>query len=155
LEPVLRMNTTAIGSCSALERVRQAEAFADASVRGVLEHLQEDLLRPNHLFRDYARLLLELEVHFLFPNLDVTERRVLVEWLQLRNGLALQRLAVSDGRDRGDVAARQQRWLELSVEVGRLARSGLVTAAQKELLEVGFLGKAALNCELDDRSHAR
>ncbi len=149
------MNTTATGSCSALERVRQAEAFADASVRGVLEHLKEDLLRPEHLFRDYARLLLELEVHFLFPNLEGAERRVLVEWLQLRNGLALQRLADGAGKRTGDIGARQQRWLELSGEVRRLAGSALVTAAQKELLEVGFLENAALDCELEDVSHAR
>ena len=149
------MKTTNPKKSATQELLHQAGVFADASVRGVLEGLREDPGRPNRLFRDYARLVLELEVHFLFPNLPIGDRRLLVALLRTRNGLALRRLTRGRGRRGVTVGARAKRWRELRERARRLARDPALTAAQKAVLEASFLGNAALNCRLEEVSQSR
>lgn len=135
--------------------LHQAEAFADASLRGVLELLPEDPDRPDRLFRDCTRLTADLEVHFLFPNLPISDRRLLADLLRAKAGMGLKRMA--RGRRKGGVtsAAGEKRYQELRERAVRLQEHPALTPAQKEVLEACFLGNAALNLGLDDVSHSR
>jgi len=81
--------------------LRQAEDFAAASVGGVVSGLQEDPRRPRRLYRDYTQLTFGLEVHFLFPNLNLNERRLLTRLMETHNALVLRRQALVRHAGRG------------------------------------------------------
>ena len=117
----------------------QAEDFAAASVSGVVSGLQEDARRPSRIYRDYAHLTLGLEVHFLFPNLNLAERRLLTRLMETRNALALRRQA--GPRRGGKRPAGEQPLVEcerklkqLQTRVRTLRRAQALTPVQRAVL---------------------
>lgn len=85
------MNPDESARLRALDLLRQAEEFAAASLGVVVSDLPEDPQQPSQLYRDYTRLAFGLEVHFLFPNLDLAGQRLVTRLLAMRNTLALRR----------------------------------------------------------------
>jgi hypothetical protein len=118
----------------------QAEDFAAASVGGVVSGLQEDARRPSRIYRDYTHLTLGLEVHFLFPNLNLAERRLLTRLMETRNALALRRQA--GPRRGGKRPAREQplvecerKLKELQTRVRTLRRAQALTPVQRAVIQ--------------------
>jgi hypothetical protein len=123
--------------------LRQAEEFAAASVGGVLCGLEEDPKRPNHLYREYAQLMRGLEIHFLFPNLNRGEQKVLEGLLEARNKLVVRRR----GAVRGSGLQRrmpkpaegpdiwQSKFRRLSTRAKALGHSAELTPAQRGVID--------------------
>jgi hypothetical protein len=80
--------------------LRQAADFAAVSVGAVVSDLQEDPRCPRRLYHNYTRLALGLEVHFLFPNLNLSERKLLARLMEAHNALVLRRQALQVGYSR-------------------------------------------------------
>jgi hypothetical protein len=117
--------------------LRRAEDYASSSLGGVLVALKEDPARPSQLYRNYARLMHGLEVHYLFPNLRRSDRKVLSDLLDARNKLVVrQRLGVGRGRTMAGAgqAKLTRRFRVLKTRAKALGRSPVLTPAQREVL---------------------
>lgn len=118
----------------------QAEDFAAASVGGVVSGLQEDPRCPSRLYRDYSQLTFGLEVHFLFPNLNLAERRLLTRLLETRNAVALRRQTASRHADtrparQRSLSACERKLKQLQMRVCGLRHTPVLTPLQRAVLQ--------------------
>jgi hypothetical protein len=141
-----------LGREGVADLLRQAEDFAATAVEGVLCRLEEDPRRPNRLYHHYARLVLGLEVHFLFPNLTLAERNLLVRLLEARNAIQVRQTAgcraVAARAGKGTRSKRmvspwERRLRLLRGRARGLSRASRLTPAQREVMRAVFLAKEA------------
>jgi len=133
------MNPDESARLRALDLLRQAEEFAAASLGGVVSDLPEDPRQPSQLYRDYTRLTFGLEVHFLFPNLNLAGRRLVTRLLAMRNTLALRRqMGCHPGKGRSrrsQPLSRCERQLQqLRTRVQALRKTQVLTPVQRAVL---------------------
>lgn len=114
--------------------LRRAEDYATSSLGGILIGLKEDPSRPNRLFRNYTQLLHGLEVHYLFPNLKRSDRKVLSDLLDARNRLVVRRRGREVSRRAAKEAVLARRFRELKTRAKVLGRSSTLTPVQREVL---------------------
>jgi hypothetical protein len=124
----------------ARDLLAQAEDFAAASVGGVVSGLQEDPRCPSRLYRDYSQLTFGLEVHFLFPNLNLAERRLLTRLLETRNAVALRRQTAPRHPDtrsarQRSLSACERKLKQLQTRVCGLWQTPVLTPLQRAVLQ--------------------
>ncbi len=129
-----------------------AADYAAASVKAVVTQLPENERKPRKVFYDCARLIDGLEVHFLFPNLTGTERKMLTSLLEVRRALLVcgrqsqrrSRASTAAAEQTVDTLLRKFRALRAQVRESQLDRR--LTPDQKEILRFEFLAEPATMC---------
>jgi len=121
-----------------------AEDYAAKAIGGVLPELQEDPARPERLYRDYAHLVVGLEVHFLFPNLSAPHQRLLAQLMEARNAVLMRQQRLSKPSQRPTAAAKtaanrrllawERRFQQFRSRAEPLQRLPELTAVQREVL---------------------
>lgn len=127
--------------------LKRAAEFAAFSVTNVTCRLDDDRTAPRKVFYNCLEQMHELEVHFLFPNLLISQRKLLVRLLNIRRALAtrLGRMVVrpsARGAKREDALLTQlkREFTELEGRAERLLEDLNLTPCQKQILQSEFLG---------------
>jgi hypothetical protein len=126
--------------------MKAASSFASQALQHLLDQAGEDTDRLRGLFYNYVELAYRLEVHFLFPNLEDTERHLLVGLGSARSAILIGSRNSEHYRDPEQRAQHEstliqvkQRFLNLRAEVGSRGLANRLTNIQRQLLEREFL----------------
>ncbi len=132
------------------ELLQTAAEYAVKSVGRILCRVDDDRTQPGQVFYDYVRMVLGLEVHFLFPNLSEAHRDMLVALMEVRNAVRI-RFSKPGPAQTGDdpsgwsspLSALKQRFSELRKQVNRSQVVANLTPLQQAILQSEFLAAPA------------
>jgi hypothetical protein len=126
--------------------LQTAAEYAVKSVQSILCRVDDDQMQPGQVFCDYVRMVLGLEVHFLFPNLSEAHRDQLVALMEARNAVRIRfnkpgPTRAGDAMDgwSSPLAVLKQRFAELRGQVDRSQVIEHLTPLQQAILQSEFL----------------